>query len=91
MWWVAVFVTAVGLLVLMKHPPRLPASLTRLMTYDITVPKIVERTVMALIALAVLAWLIRSADDTLRRHYFCERHPEAMNCPQAGDTRGPDR
>ena len=25
MWWVAVFVTAVGLLVLMQHPPKLPA------------------------------------------------------------------
>ena len=47
--WIAIFLTAVGLLVLMRHPPNLPASLKQLLSFDIPVPKVVERVVMWLI------------------------------------------
>jgi len=87
-FWVAVFATAVIVLALIefKIPLKIPPSLKRMMAFDIPVPKGVQRIAMWLLALAILAWLIRDLDDTLRQHYFCERHPDATTCPQAGDT-----
>lgn len=88
-FWVVLFLVAVLGLVLMDYRvklPPIPPRLRRLFTFDIRVPKRVQRIMMWLIALAVLVWLIRDLDDTLRHHYFCERHPDALACPQEGDS-----
>jgi len=99
-FWVSLLLVAVLLLLLMEGRVKLPKGLTRslgrLTSFEVPIPKALERhrktgerLVMWLIVLAILWWLLADLNETLRHHYFCERHPEALTCPQEGDYESP--